>query len=373
MLKLLPEHYRPAEDYGKGSYGSQSALAARHRLAAKIARDEGLTLLDSWPMPIIGVDCVVMAVPQDQSVEAVAERLSHIAGVAWSQPTHRYQARGHPSSRDDPLLKAQPAENEWQLTSLHRKSTGEGVRIAVVDSRIDRDHPDLRGQIAIFEDFAHRGSAAPESHGTEVAGIIAAHSDNGIGIAGVAPGARLFGLRACWERKNLSPKTVCDSLSLAQALTFAIEHHAQIVNMSLTGPQDRLLLQLLGAGIAQGVVFVAAYDSNAADGGFPASVPGVVAVSAEGLARPRADVYLAPGEDVPTTEPGGRWYLVSGNSYSAAHVSGLIALMRQMRPSAHPITLLTNASGAIDACGSLQRLAPGDADRICTRARTAAR
>ncbi len=321
MLKLAPEHFGPGAEYG--GYGSSLAESARRRLAARIAVEEGLKLVDTWPMRVIGVDCVVMEVPDGRSVEEEAARLSKLRGVAWSQPMNLFEARSQGSpGPGDPLYAAQPAVAAWRLDRIHRVATGRGAVVAVIDSRIDAAHPDLRGQVALQKDFVGDGSRMPEAHGTGVAGIIAARAGNGLGIAGVAPDARLLGLRACWEQPNRAAPTVCDSLSLAKAMTFAIERKAGIVNMSLAGPDDPLLARLVAASLARGMTVVAAYDKGRPDGGFPASAAGVIAVGDEGLAALRPGVYIAPGRDVPTTEPGGRWFLVSGNSFAAAHVSG---------------------------------------------------
>ena len=78
------------------------------------------------------------------------------------------------------------------------------------------------GQVALKENFVDGRRELPEEHGTAVAGIIAARADNGVGIVGVAPNARLLALRACWQES--SQATVCTSLSLAMALHFAIAH-----------------------------------------------------------------------------------------------------------------------------------------------------
>jgi hypothetical protein len=79
-------------------------------------------------------------------------------------------------------------------------------------------------------------------------------------------------------------------------------------------------------------------------------------VADESLAGLPAGLYGAPGRDIPTTEPGGRWYLVSGSSYAAAHVSGLMALLREKRRSAGKAALVVD-EGEIDACASLLRVA----------------
>jgi subtilisin family serine protease len=74
-------------------------------------------------------------------------------------------------------------------------------------------------------------------------------------------------------------------------------------------------------------------------------------------------VYIAPGRDVPTTEPGGRWFLVNGSSFAAAHVSGLVALVQQ-RQRDGAVTLVTERGGPIDACATLLRVA-GNCDCTC--------
>jgi subtilisin family serine protease len=214
-----------------------------------------------------------------------------------------------------------------------------------------------------MQNFVAGRSSTPEDHGTGVAGIIAARADNGLGIAGVAPQARLMGLRACWQERPKpgaagtfgSAPTICDSLSLARALDFAIDHKAQIINMSLSGPPDLLLSKLLDVAIAQDAAVVAAYDRGLPEGGFPASHKGVVAVVDESSDPPIPGVFSAPGRDVPTTEPGNQWFLVNGSSYAAAHVSGLLALLRQRAPLLHSASALVvvRSSETIDACATL--------------------
>ncbi|WP_010187483.1 S8 family peptidase [Sphingomonas sp. PAMC 26605] len=368
MLELPPEHYRPSADYGGGSggYGDPAAARARRRLAERLARDNGLTVLDTWPMPTLGIDCVIMTVPGTTPLADVSEHMSHLKGVAWSQPMNHFETQAAQArAPNDPLFAAQPAAHNWQLADLHRMATGLRVKIGIVDSQIDTGHPDLRGQLISSQNFVGAASG-PETHGTGVAGIIGARENNSVGIAGVAPGARLIGLRACWQRT--AGGTVCDSLSLARALDYAIGNGVDIVNMSLTGPQDLLLTRLIQLGMRRGMSVVAAIDPRTGEG-FPASIPGVVAVAELGVAASRHGVYNAPGRDVPTTQPGGRWYLVSGNSYAAAHVSGLLALARELNARGGRQLASTDAgSGSIDACATLL-LASGGKGGGCRVAR----
>lgn len=354
MLPLPADHLRPGADY-VGAWGDGMGQSARRRAASEVARANGLTLLDDWLMPEVGVDCFVLIVPVDQSPAEVAARLSRAPGVAWSQPVNSYSTRGELANGGRYLL-AQPTAREWRLARLHEAATGRNVRVAVIDSRVDQAHPNLAGQIDVAENFVPDGARAPELHGTAVAGIIAARPDGGVGITGVAPGARLLALRAC--RQTPSPanpsNATCDSLSLARAIEFAIAHHAQVINMSLGGPPDPLLAKLLDVAVARRIAVVAAFDRDLPRGGFPASHPGVLAVTDEAWATPPSGVYRAPGDDVPTTSPGGRYSLVSGSSFSAAQVSGLIALVRERERAPSQLRLAVfPGGGLIDACATV--------------------
>jgi len=373
MVRMPPEHAHPDSDYG-GSYGDALARSARRRIASELARRNGLKLVNGWPMPLVGVECFVLAVPEGRSPEDVAAALSREPDVAWSEPMRLFKAQGEARAPNDPLFAVQPATREWRLAQLHEAATGRNVRVAVIDSLIERNHPDLMGQVAIAQDFVIGQPRTPEQHGTAVAGIIAAVADNGVGVAGIAPGARLMALRACWQLEAgaaRGPSTVCDSLSLAKALDFAISHDAQVINLSLAGPSDLLLAKLIDLAQSRRITVVGAYDKDMAGGGFPASHPGVVAVADESWGAPPRGVYSAPGSDVPTTTPGGHWSFVNGSSFAAAHVSGLYALLRERRrPPSASLVLVSTApgGGAIDACATiLQRAQPCDCPCSSTR------
>lgn len=359
MLRLPAQHYRPDASYG-GGYLKDGGSAARRRVAAAIAATHGLRLLDSWPMPAIGVDCFVMEEDDDAPLDRVLQALAHDARVAWAQPLADY----HAMDGGDPLYPLQPAGHDWRLADLHRVSRGQDVSVAVIDSAVDAAHPDLAGRVALQRNFVDAALDVAELHGTAVAGIIGARAGNGAGIAGVAPGARLMALRACWEAGGRPAR--CNSLTLGKAVNYAIENNARIINMSLAGPPDRLLQALLQAALARGVVVVAAADPQRPDGGFPASVPGVIGVARTGERHAAGTALLyAPGTDVPTCVPGRRWNLVSGSSYAAAHVAGLAALLAQLGPRSVAPALQRAPAGAaamaanatIDACAALSRAA----------------
>ena len=354
MLRLPPAHDRANTRYG-GKYGDAAAQSARRRTVDGIARSNGLELVESWPMPLIGVDCFVLAIPDSRPVDDVIRQVSGEKPVVWAQPMHSFamQAKATPN---DPLFLVQPTAGEWKLGELHRIAKGKGVSVAVIDSKVDVDHPDLKGQFIADRDFVGSRAASAEVHGTGIAGVIAAKSDNGMGIAGVAPRARLMALRACTEgaRVDGTPQANCDSLSLAKALHYAIDRDADVINLSLSGPQDRLLASLIELGLRRRISVVAAFDPALPKGGFPASQPGVLPIAEESLPSVPEAVFRAPGNDVPTTRPGGSWGLASGNSYAAAQVSGLLALARERhgRDGTLP-TIARSANGTIDACSTI--------------------
>lgn len=368
MTHLPPQHFHP-NGYG-AAYPDDAGRAARRRWAEALAAAHGLQLVDHWPMPVIGVDCYLMETATDGKLDDALAALAHDRRVLWAQPLQAY----HGLDGGDPLYPLQPSARYWELAALHRHSTGRGVRIALIDSAVDAGHPDLDGQLVVREDFV--GSPAPaaggELHGTAVAGIIGARAGNGIGIAGVAPGARLLALRACWNAGRGA--TLCNSFTLSKALNFAIMNDARIINMSLGGPPDPLLRLLLDAAARRGMAVVAAADPQAADGAFPASHAGVIAVGIQRPASARAGLLLAPGSDIPTTLPDQRWGFVSGSSYAAAQVSGLFALLAQLLPEASAAQLRARVveypvhthdgpgdtaaleAGSIDACATIGRI-----------------
>jgi subtilisin family serine protease len=278
-------------------------------------------------MPILNVDCYRMAEPEGAEPGKIVEALSRDPRVKWAQAIETFTAQGG----SDPLFPVQPAAQQWQLADMRKAATGRNVTVAVIDSGVEAAHPDLAGQLAFQENFVDGQPYVAESHGTGVAGVIAARAGNGVGIEGVAPEARLMALRACWEQADGA--TRCNSFTLGKALNFALMHGAQVINLSLSGPPDRLLRELIDVACARGVRVVSAVDPGSAGGGFPASHPGVFAATALVAQMVAGRVLLAPGRDIPTAAPGARWGMVSGSSFSAAHISGMMALLSELRPA----------------------------------------
>ena len=216
-----------------------------------------MTVVTLWAMPALGMDCVVLALPPEASLDASIAALQAHAEVAWAQPMNEFHAQGHV----DPLYPLQPAAAQWHLDDLHAVATGRRVHVAIIDSGVDDTHPDLAQAVQARANFVDDRAWVAELHGTAVAGLVAARADNGIGMVGIAPDAQLYALRACWEVS--ASQTLCNSLSLAKALSFAIERRAEVINMSLSGPVDLLLGRLIDVALAHRQQVVAAVDARA--------------------------------------------------------------------------------------------------------------
>ncbi|MGF1476107.1 MAG: S8 family serine peptidase [Geminicoccaceae bacterium] len=335
-------------------------------LVRRLEIDHPIERVAEWPLRSIDIHCVVFRVNAGVEVEALRLRLARDQRVRTVQRMQRFDVLGY---RDQYFL-LQTGFADINAVNAHRLATGKGVRIAVVDTGIDIDHPDLKRQIDLARDFVDEADAVPskELHGTAVAGVIAASSANGEGIVGVAPDARLLALRGCWQDGG---RGRCSTFSLAQAINFALLDGAQIFNLSLSGPHDPLLAELLSAAIDRGAIVVVA-DAGETTASFPASLEGVIPVGTAGLAAGTQSASRqplpAPGVDVISTAPNGRYDFYSGASIAAAHVSGMAALGLEREPRLTPGELYAalrkgvtdpegpSADPTIDSCQVVARL-----------------
>ena len=308
------------------------ALAPATRASAKaVATAHGLREVAAWPIGLLGIHCVVFELPAGADRNAALERLRRDSRVETAQPYQSFATLTTDSSAlsaSDPYRPLQRNLDMMDVAGAHLWSRGEGVRVAVIDTGIDAGHPDLAGRVVKQENFVDSSKInARDRHGTAVAGVIAAVENNSQGIVGVAPAARLYAMRACWPASGDDSRAVCSTLTLAKALAAAIEARIEIVNLSLTGPSDPLLTRLIEAGLRRGVVFVGATPPNSDGNVFPTGIPGVIGVDAAGAKASADSVLFAPGSEVLTLVPDGRYDFLSGSSLAAASVSGGIALL----------------------------------------------
>jgi hypothetical protein len=321
--------------------------------------------------------------PDDPDGPAAAlERLQGLAGVLWAQPSFRYRTLAAEAAGGDPLAGAQYAAKMLRAGDAHRRATGRGVRVAIVDSGVAADHPDLAGRVTAGATFLPgRERPAPHRHGTAVAGLIGAGRGNGVGIAGIAPEAELVGLEAC--RGESEEIASCTTETVARAVDAAVAGGARVINLSVGGPRDPLLARLAREAFRRRVVLVAAAGNDGPAGGVahPAALPEVISVTAvdaeerpwQSAARGPEVECAAPGVEVLSTVPGGGFHPLTGTSMAAAHVAALAALALEVDPGLGPDELRRHlrasavdrgapgfdevfGHGRVDACGLLARV-----------------
>jgi subtilisin family serine protease len=342
--------------YGPGPYASHAvrALAATYRLEE----------ISGWPIAELGVHCVVFRIPPEGNLSEMLDRLTHDGRVESAQPLNTFATRS--ASYNDAYQDLQGSLNTMSVTEAHRLSRGTGVHVAVIDTGADTSHPDLAGRVIEQRNFVDDDMNAftHDRHGTAIAGVIAADSNNRIGIVGVAPEARLHIYKACWEQG--APAAACNTFTLAKGLAAAIDARVQIVNLSLAGPQDSLLTRLVMRAQERGVIFVGAMPQSPASAealtAFPVGIAGVLKVAAAGSDTITTDALHAPGVDVLTLAPQGRYDFFSGNSLATAGVTGAVALLLSRDRSASAarlqqlLTASSPAKSGVDACAALTLL-----------------
>jgi subtilisin family serine protease len=323
-----PTSYRQRGDY-QGSTWSE-------RVTNQLAEDYGLEKLTEWPMTEVGVHCVVYRLTDKAAMANTIERLSKDGRVEIVQNMNVFKTKAQ--YHNDPYFKLQTNLQQMQIGLAHGRATGQDITIGMIDTGVDLEHPDLAGQISLNQNFAKDISASfsTDIHGTAVAGVMVARGDNAKGIIGVAPNAKLIALKACWPDKTDAIEAVCNSFTLALAVNTAIKAGVDVLNMSLTGPQDPLLALLLNKAMAKGIIVVAADTGSAGSGeDFPASLKDVISVQSikqhVPMPDPLAESIAAPGDKVLTTLPHGTYDFISGSSIAAAEVSGVVALLLELK------------------------------------------
>ena len=337
--------------------------AARRDLKT-LEQEYGLREVNAWPIEPLHIHCAVLEIPEGTDRNYLLLKLSHDSRIKLAQPLQTFATRS--GQYNDPYVDLQSGFREMDVAAAHPWSRGEGIKVAIIDTGVDTGHPDLRGSIAAAANFVDADAAQfrRDRHGTEMAGVIAAVANNGEGIVGVAPGARLLVFKACWQAVADADAAQCNSFTLARALVAAFDAHAQVINLSLAGPDDPLLRGLIREGVHRGVIFVGAAPAADALGASLLHQPGVIEVSsAESPALANSAVY-APGREILTLLPGGRYDFATGDSVATAQVTGVVALLLAKNPAltatgAYRVlsatSMRTDATGAatVDACAAV--------------------
>lgn len=347
---------------GAGGYRASPAAKA---LVEQLGREHALSLISEWPIEALQVHCVVFRIAPGASRESVLVALRSDTRVLIAQPLNEFNPAS--TAYDDPYAKLQLNVSALDIVDAHRFSTGHGVRVAVVDTGIDLDHPELKGRVELGGNYVDDDNEAlrNDRHGTQVAGLIAAAANNGIGIVGVAPNVKVLAFKGCWQDANGEGR--CNSFTVAQALAGAIAARVHLINLSLIGPEDPLLAALIDKAIAAGTIVVGAVEPNAP--GFPGALAQVIGVAESEAESIDSRFLRAPGRNLVTLVPQGHYDFASGSSLSTAQVTGVIALLlernrrlkrediaRILRDSMGPRDADAGRLTSVNACRALAEL-----------------
>ncbi|WP_436842886.1 type VII secretion-associated serine protease mycosin [Streptomyces venezuelae] len=255
---------------------------------------------------------------------------------------------------------------QWALDAMHtgqawQTTKGRGITVAVLDTGIDAEHPDLAGNVLEGEDMvgfgAGRGDRPWARHGTAMAGIIAGHGHGegrADGVLGIAPEAKILPVRVILEDGDPARKKARNTRgnALAEGIRWAADHGADVINLSLGDdsksahpePEEDAAVQYA---LKKGVAVVASAGNGGERGdhiSYPAAYPGVIAATAVDENGARASfstrrwyaTVAAPGDDIVIADPDRKYYEGWGTSAASAFVSGAVALIRAAHPALKP-------------------------------------
>jgi len=324
---------------GAGRYDDDLAL---NRLTNSILENMPVELVAQWPIKSINVHCLVVNIPEAYRI-SIIQKLESDTRVKWVQTYQTFEGKSldfklvqadNSHYQTDPYLRLQTTFKQLNIEEISQFLTGQGVTIAMIDSGVESDHPELNHALIEQLDFVSLSekNIPSEHHGTGIAGVMIAKKGNGKGIMGLAPLAKLYAYRSCWETNK--GKTLCDSLTIARGLDRVATVKPDILNLSLTGPRDRLLDSLIEVIVKNGTHVVAAYDIDRDEmDRFPVLRAGVsIAQDSFSKKEHSAKVIFAPGKEVLTTQPGKTYAFMSGSSIASAHLASLFALAIQASP-----------------------------------------
>lgn len=339
--------------------------------ADAMARSHGLERIASQNFPLLGGTVGLFRIIDRRPADTVRRELAADTRVKSVQPNFRYVLQDQKQQDQKKALTegdpAQYAVAQLRLPQAHTLARGMNVTIAVIDSGIDVKHPELANSVA--DSFDALGSKeGAHVHGTGIAGAIVAHAR----LMGSAPEARLLAIRAFGSASGAAEST---SYVILRGLDYAVEHGAQIVNMSFAGPKDPMIERGVAATAARGILLVAAAGNAGAKSPplYPAANPNVIAVSGTDaqdklFAASNRGNYIAiaaPGADIFLPAPDEKYQITSGTSFSAAYVSGIAALIMERNPALKPNdvrAILTKTARDLGVPGRDDLFGAGEAD-----------
>jgi subtilisin family serine protease len=295
-----------------------------------------LTRLESQSFQLAATTLYRWRIPNGVTVTEAVRALGADPRVASVQPNYLFTMQGDEAKAEGDAAQYELAK--LHLPQAHALAKGDNVLVAVIDSGVDANHPELSGAIAETYDTL-TSPYAPHKHGTAIAGLIAAHGK----LMGAAPHARILAIRAFNPTDKGADGT---TFNILKGLDWAVAHDARVINMSFAGPADPVIHRSLEAAHKKGIVLIAAAGNAGAKSPplYPAADPNVIAVTATDaddklFVQSNRGNYIAvaaPGAQILVAIPDGGYEVGSGTSYSAAEVSGIVALMLERKSDLTP-------------------------------------
>jgi thermitase len=291
------------------------------------------------------------------SVEATIEKLKKDPNVEYAEPNYYLHASYTPndpyfSTRQYGPQKIQ-APQAWDITE------GSGAKIAIVDTGVQSNHPDLAGKVVGGWDFVDNDSTPQDGngHGTHCAGIAAAVTNNSTGIAGTAPKASILAVRVL---NNSGSGTWT---AVANGITYAADQGADVISLSLGGTVGNSgLQQAVDYAWSKGsVVVAAAGNAGTTAPNYPAYYSNAIAVASTDQNDNKSSFstygswvdVAAPGSSIYATYPTSTYASLSGTSMATPHVAGVAGLLASQGRSASNIrAAIENTADKISGTGS---------------------
>jgi subtilisin family serine protease len=296
------------------------------------ADDLELDVVRNFTMQGLGLRVYLMRLGDGAEPDQVFEAAAADQRPLWVQPNFIYRT----SDGNNVATNGQQYALRQMRADIAAPKTdgGAGVRIALIDSGVDTTHEALDGaSIEVINLVDEQGRPPPETHGTVLASILVGQGP----LFGITPKAHLIAIRAFYEVEPKYGLAESSSFLLSHGIETAIQQKARVINLSLTGPRDRLVAQLVNEALMRRVNVVAAAGNAGPDAAaaYPAAQDGVIAVTATDMqdqifAQANRGDYIsiaAPGVDILGARPGGAYDFFSGTSMATGYASGLAALM----------------------------------------------